>query len=107
MVTQKVATTLIGAYKEGGPESEPNPDKFWETTFKRIYSRFCHLKDVEFLWLFAHKAIWTNAIKAKFYNIRVLSQSGIPLVPAQAPDAPALIETRLHAFYYCPPVKEA
>lgn len=107
MATQKVAVTLNGAHKDDGPEPEPFPDDFWTSAFKRIHSRYRHPKEVEFLWSFAHKAIWTNAIKGKFTTSAHHPTLECRRCRIQAPDAPAHIETRLHAFYFCPQVKQA
>lgn len=107
MATQQVAVNRNGAHMDDGPEPEPYPEEFWESVFKRIHSRYRHPKEVEFLWLFAHKAIWTNAIKGKFTTSAYHPTQECRRCRIHAPDAPAHIETRLHAFYFCPQVKQA
>ncbi|KAG0088653.1 hypothetical protein BGZ92_005882, partial [Podila epicladia] len=100
MATQIKATTLDGAHAENGPAPEPYPDEFWESAFKRTHARQRHPKEVNFLWSFAHKAVWTNAVKNKFTTSTYCPNQDCRRCLALHPDKPPSIETRLHAFYF-------
>lgn len=106
MATQIVATTLDGAQVDNGPPPQPYSGDFWSAAFKRILSRHRHPQETEFLWMFVHRAIWTNGIKAQFTFAAHHPSAHCRRCLLLHSDSPPSIETRILTFYFCPTVKK-
>ncbi|KAG0352048.1 hypothetical protein BGX24_007690, partial [Mortierella sp. AD032] len=95
------------AIDAAGVETMTNiPDKQWKVFFSRLHASQRYTKEKDFLYLYAHKVIQTNAVKAKYeYTGEGKTKAACRRCKPDPDDpaAEAAIETRRHAFFECPP----
>ena len=79
-------------------------DEFWTTVFRRIYHYARHPPERQFLWDFAHGAIWTDGRKSRMRGLGDAPSGGCRRCRLFHPTSPPPFENSLHAFYFCPTV---
>jgi hypothetical protein len=96
------------AVDAAGVEIKTNiPDKQWKIFFERLHASQRYTKEKDFLYLYAHKVIQTNGVKSLYeYTGEDKTKPDCRRCTPDPndPTAEPAYETRLHAFYECPPV---